>query len=141
MVPPPAPMGASGAVEFPAMVTWTSAIHFCNWPSEQEKLPAFYQIDEEESVTSLFNEGYHLPTEAVWEFACRSGSEDGISTKGTETAIEDYAWTLDSEGGEAPVESIGQKMPNAFGLHDNVAEWCYDFFRHDACTNTAVDDP
>ena len=72
---------------------------------------------------------YRLPTADEWEFACRAGAagdycklEDG--TEITEKTLGEVAWFEDNSGGRT--HAVGQKKPNAFGLHDilgNVWEW------------------
>ena len=77
---------------------------------------------------------FRLPTEKEWEYACRAASTgdycklaDGTEiTKGT---LGDVAWYEDNSGKKT--HPVGQKKPNAFGLHDmhgNVLEWCEDLY-------------
>ena len=68
---------------------------------------------------------YRLPTEAEWEYAARAGTR-GDRYGGDLDAI---AWC--GEGFDGSTHPVGQKAPNAFGLHDmlgNVWEWTEDWF-------------
>jgi len=79
---------------------------------------------------------YRLPTEAQWEYACRSGSGGAYSGG----KLDEVAWHMDNSG-EAPHEVAGKK-PNAWGLYDmhgNVAEWCRDFYQRDLGSAPVVD--
>jgi formylglycine-generating enzyme required for sulfatase activity len=65
---------------------------------------------------------YRLPTEAEWEYAARAGGEPL-----TGAALDAAAWH-GGNAGQRP-HPVGQKQPNAWGLHDmlgNIWEWVQD---------------
>ena len=72
-------------------------------------------------------DGFHMPTEAQWEYACRAGTETAFSFGNDGASLGGYAWFgANSENRHHPV---GQKAANAWGLHDmhgNVCELCVD---------------
>ena len=115
--------GAQRPVE---SITWRDAVLFCNLLSNKCALQCcylFHSTTEEISFNPLAN-GYRLPTEAEWEYACRA------TTTGIRYGeLEDIAWYKGNAAGET--QPVGLKEPNFFGLHDmlgNVWEWCTDIY-------------
>lgn len=77
-------------------------------------------------LNSQTGKHYRLPTEAEWEYACRSG---GKTEKycGSDNA-NDVAWYDENSGRR--LHRVGTKKPNGFGIFDmsgNVNEWVSDW--------------
>jgi formylglycine-generating enzyme required for sulfatase activity len=106
--------------EFPAThIGWKEAMEFCARLTKREREAGRLPKDWE----------YTLPTEAQWERACRARSETIFCCGDNEQSLHDYAWFAASVGEESFAHRVGQKKPNAWGLHDmhgNVWEWCKD---------------
>ncbi|GAA3902376.1 formylglycine-generating enzyme family protein [Microbacterium invictum] len=103
-------------------VSWLRAVRMCNAASEWEGLDPAYMFDGEEVRWQVDADGYRLPTEAEWEFACRAGSSAAHYGP-----LVDVAWTA-ADGHRHP-QDVGGKHPNLHGLFDtlgNVWEWCWD---------------
>ena len=84
-------------------------------------------------------ETYRLLSEAEWEYAARAGSQTASSFGDDEKELDRYAWFSENSGDKT--HPVGEKQPNAFGLHDmhgNVWEWTQDCWNWDY-TNAPAD--
>jgi formylglycine-generating enzyme required for sulfatase activity len=120
-------------------VSWEDAIAFCNKLSEREGLTPHYKPG---GGVQSGGEGYRLPTEAEWEYACRAGSQTRFSFGDDEASLGDYAWFKANSG--AKTHPVGEKHPNAFGVYDihgNVWEWCEDWHEESYYARSPGADP
>ncbi|HLP54074.1 MAG TPA: SUMF1/EgtB/PvdO family nonheme iron enzyme [Fluviicola sp.] len=105
-------------------VSWKDAVTFCNELSAREGLERCYAFNREEISFDPKANGYRLPTEAEWEYACKAG------TTGVRYGeLNDIAWYKDNS--DKTTHPVGTKAPNAWGLYDmlgNVWEWCSDIY-------------
>jgi formylglycine-generating enzyme required for sulfatase activity len=117
-------------------VTWFKAVEYCNKLSEKQGLTPAYKIDGQNVSWERNANGYRLPTEAEWEYACRAGTETTFYTGNNITSEQaNFNGTLSFENFprsafRGRTLAVGSVAPNAFGIYDmhgNVAEWCWDF--------------
>ncbi len=59
-------------------ISWSEAIEFCNLLSQNEGLSEYYSISSEGNIVTCNKEedGYRLPTEAEWQYACQGGKKE-----------------------------------------------------------------
>jgi formylglycine-generating enzyme required for sulfatase activity len=109
-------------------VRWRDAKQYCNERSLMEGLKPCYNEKTADWVCDWSANGYRLPTEAEWEYACRAGTE-GPYDFGAPDKLRQYAWFAGNS--DQKTHPTGQKKPNRWGLYDmygNVSEWCEDVY-------------
>ena len=92
--------------------------------------------DIQDFISKLNSENYsgnefRLPTEAEWEYACRSGGKLEKYSGGNN--VDQVAWYSDNS--KKSTQPIGTKDPNGLGIYDmsgNVWEWCEDIYSNEA---------
>lgn len=130
-------------------LTWVEAIAYCNALSARHGLEPVYMIEGERVTWDRSADGYRLPTEAEWEYACRADTTTPFNTETSISAdseanyygtypyeIEDNYFSqrnLQTKPGTYRQREIepGSFPANAWGLfdmHGNVGEWVWDAY-------------
>lgn len=112
-----------------AGVSFNNALLYCNWRSKKDRLVPCYTFNSNGTVSyNKSANGYRLPTEAEWEYACRAKSITTYSFAEDSSMAEIYAWYAPNSN---TIKAVATKKPNAFGLYDmhgNVSEWVWDWY-------------
>ncbi|HVA51322.1 MAG TPA: bifunctional serine/threonine-protein kinase/formylglycine-generating enzyme family protein [Pirellulales bacterium] len=107
-------------------VSWNDAAEFCNNLGRHEALKPFY-FRADDTVTPLKGNGYRLPTEAEWEFACRAGTTTKFWTGDREEDLISAGWFGRNSGGRThQVAELAENPLGLFDVHGNVLEWIED---------------
>jgi formylglycine-generating enzyme required for sulfatase activity len=123
-------------------VLWYEAAEYCNWLSQREGIAEAqwcYEPNKDGKYADgmkikagyLRLQGYRLPTDAEWEYACRAGSTVGYSFGEPAELLERYGWFDRNSLGKA--HSCGKLKPNDLGLfdmHGNVWQWTQGVYNH-----------
>ena len=100
-------------------VSWNDAEAYCKW------------------LSGKTGKKFRLPTEAEWEYSCRSGTTTPFNTGANLTTDQanydgNYPYNNNPKGQyRSKTVAVDNFDPNAWGLynmHGNVREWCSDWF-------------
>ncbi len=156
------PSGIVGDARPVENVTFFDALRFCNAFSVRNGYAPAYTLsaevtDAQGHVTAAqvtwdpLANGYRLPTEAEWEYACRAGATTALANGAlnvehceSDVNLDALGWYCgNSDTGLGPQTHDGRsKAVNGFGLYDlhgNVWEWCWDIYG--TYPDGAVSDP
>jgi formylglycine-generating enzyme required for sulfatase activity len=122
-------------------VSWNDAVAFCEWLSKRE------------------GKTNRLPTEAEWEYACRTGTTTryysgddpemlakvgNVADAAAKAKFAYWKYTIKTSDGYAFTAPVGEFKPNSFGLsdmHGNAEQWCADRYDAKYYVASPVDDP
>lgn len=107
-------------------VSWIDTVTFCNQLSDDLGKARCYEIDlvNERVTLNPDANGFRLPTEAEWQYACQAGTNNIRHGE-----LSDIAWY--KANAHQRTQPVGGKQPNEWGLYDmlgNVWEWCTDIY-------------
>jgi len=146
------------------LISWYGAVAYCNWRSQQEGREPCYNLST--WACDFSKNGFHLPTEAQWEYAARGGLSgkrfpwgDTIDHSHANYVANSNWYTYDYDTSPYPASThhptwddgiypytspVGSFPSNAYGLCDvagNVHEWCNDWYECEYYTGSPTYNP
>ena len=139
-------------------IGWTDAILYCNARSRRDGLDSVYVYDSlsrrpvgskpelKGFSINLSANGYRLPTEAEWEYACKGGTftdyywgknyqdyqgQNNLDDVSMYAVWRINSWDLGTEHSNFGAHVVASLLPNPYGLYDmvgNVTEHCTDWY-------------
>jgi len=105
-------------------VNWFDAIEYCNKRSRKEGLILAYTRENNDIIWNRNANGYRLPTEAEWEYACRAGTVTSYNTgKNITKNLANFNAII---GKTVPAGSYAPNVWGLYDMHGNVWDWCWD---------------
>jgi formylglycine-generating enzyme required for sulfatase activity len=133
------PLSLAGDLTKPVEnVTWFDAVEYCNALSTLSGLDPVYETTTWNA--DFTKNGYRLPTEAQWEYACRGGTTTTYWWGADSAGMGSNTWSSYNSGDTT--HPVAKKQANPYGLFDmtgNGSEWCHD--RYDVYTDSAQINP
>jgi formylglycine-generating enzyme required for sulfatase activity len=122
-------------------LSWYMAALYCNKRSLRDGYDTVYSYLSISGTArvligltiDLTKNGYRLPTEAEWEYACRAGTTTEFfwGDAADDNTVMLYAWMCHNSGNNTAAHPVATKLSNGWGIYDlagNVWEWCNDWY-------------